>query len=230
MEDGGGWQLVELREAASWRFLWFSGTLKVCCSGWEPTGTNSKSTSNHFFQLIECTCRPSVDVLRNVPCKLAKSPLLRYKVLSRFLCISKSTTGLQGRDSWRSWRNRGTWDLVIHWSDSRAVVCFLSFLCWILAISCCLQVTVPKRNLCQVNSGFMLGNAPDMVYNILIDPANKRVLQERWGLLNHGGSIFGWYFSNLSDCSLGVMMPEELTEGRIFLTIIPILGSNVRYF
>jgi hypothetical protein len=30
MEDGGGWQLVELQEAASWRFLWFSGTLKVC--------------------------------------------------------------------------------------------------------------------------------------------------------------------------------------------------------
>ena len=30
IEDDGDRQLVELEEAASWRFLWFSGTLKVC--------------------------------------------------------------------------------------------------------------------------------------------------------------------------------------------------------
>ncbi|CAM6041968.1 unnamed protein product [Sphagnum compactum] len=40
-----------------------------------------------------------------------------------------------------------------------------------------IQVTVPQGAFCQVNSVFKIGIPPDAVYNILIDPGNKRVFK-----------------------------------------------------
>jgi hypothetical protein len=36
---------------------------------------------------------------------------------------------------------------------------------------------VPQGAFCQVNSEFKIGIPPDAVYNILIDPGNKRVFK-----------------------------------------------------
>jgi hypothetical protein len=38
-----------------------------------------------------------------------------------------------------------------------------------------LQVTVPQGSLCNLNLRFEAGLPPDAVYNIIIDPENKRV-------------------------------------------------------
>jgi len=40
-----------------------------------------------------------------------------------------------------------------------------------------LEVTVPKEAFCKVNSQFKIGLPPDAVWNILIDPGNKRVFK-----------------------------------------------------
>jgi hypothetical protein len=41
----------------------------------------------------------------------------------------------------------------------------------------CLQVTVPEGSLCNLNLRFKTGLPPDAVYNIIIDPENKRVFK-----------------------------------------------------
>jgi hypothetical protein len=49
---------------------------------------------------------------------------------------------------------------------------------WILKVdTSCLQVKVPKEAFCEVNSHFKIGLPPDAVWNILIDPGNKRVFK-----------------------------------------------------
>ena len=40
-----------------------------------------------------------------------------------------------------------------------------------------LQVTVPEGSLCNLNLRFKAGLPPDAVYNIIIDPENKRVFK-----------------------------------------------------
>lgn len=40
-----------------------------------------------------------------------------------------------------------------------------------------LQVTVPQGSLCNLNLKFKAGLPPDAVYNIIIDPENKRVFK-----------------------------------------------------
>jgi len=40
-----------------------------------------------------------------------------------------------------------------------------------------LQVTVPEGSLCNLNLRFKAGLPPDVVYNIIIDPENKRVFK-----------------------------------------------------
>jgi len=38
-----------------------------------------------------------------------------------------------------------------------------------------IQISVPKDAFCQVNSQFKIGIPPDVVYDIITDPGNKRV-------------------------------------------------------
>jgi len=57
----------------------------------------------------------------------------------------------------------------------------------------CLQVTVPEDSLCNLNLRFKAGLPPDAVYNIIIDPENKRV------------------FKNIKVCT-GVLFQIELTD------------------
>lgn len=40
-----------------------------------------------------------------------------------------------------------------------------------------LQVTVPKGSLCDLNLRVKVGLPPDAVFNIIIDPENKRVFK-----------------------------------------------------
>lgn len=47
----------------------------------------------------------------------------------------------------------------------------------LLSYSCELQVTVPKGSLCNLRVKFNVGLPPDAIYNIVIDPENKRVFK-----------------------------------------------------
>jgi hypothetical protein len=41
----------------------------------------------------------------------------------------------------------------------------------------CLQLTVPEGSFCNLNLRFKVGLPPEAVYNIIVDPENKRVFK-----------------------------------------------------
>ena len=73
---------------------------------------------------------------------------------------------------------------------------------------------MPKGTLCQVNSQFKIGIPPDTVYNILIDPANKRVFKNIEVFSITSFNLLVDIFPNSSYYSVGLMTPEELAEGQ----------------
>lgn len=63
---------------------------------------------------------------------------------------------------------------------------------------CWLQVKVPKGTFCEVHSQFRIGIPPDAVWNILIDPGNKRVfknIQVNNMLLRHSSGSYALHRS-----------------------------------